>query len=343
MEDTISDIAVAVPDKLPTKSVAKTATALISVVFSFRNEAEVIPELVRRTVAILEPLVRYELIFVNDASTDASLEILTMLRETNENIKILNMSRRFGVTPCVIAGMAEAKGDAVIYMDADLQDPPELIRELIRRWEEGAEVVHTVRTKRHGESMMKMWFTKLAYKMINAFSDIDFYENAGDFKLLSRRAVAEIVKLNEHDPYLRGLSVWIGFQQAMLRYERDARFSGQSKFGLFRSVNPYKEFIRGITSFSASPLYFALILGFLVALTSFIILGHVVVTKIMGVNMPGWTAIMAAILFLSGVILFTIGIVGVYLGRIYEQLRGRPRYIVDDKIGFDEARKAKSA
>ncbi len=309
---------------------------LISVVFSFRNEEKVISELVRRTVDVLVRLGPYELIFVNDASTDSSADVLQSLRATNDDIKIINMSRRFGVTPCVIAGMAEAKGDVVIYMDSDLQDPPEIIPELLRKWKEGAEVVHTVRTKRHGESLLKMWVTVFAYKMINAFSDIDFYENAGDFKLLSRRAVAELLKLNEHDPYLRGLSFWIGFSQAVVRYERDPRFSGDSKFGLFRSVNPYKEFVRGITSFSGAPLYFALILGFFVSIVSFLALGYVLLNKLMGFNMPGWTAIMAATLFLSGVILFTIGILGVYLGRIYEQLRGRPRYIVDNKFGFDE-------
>ncbi|RJQ48189.1 MAG: glycosyltransferase [Gammaproteobacteria bacterium] len=308
---------------------------LISVVFSFRNEEKVIPELVRRASAVLEDLGEHELIFVNDASTDGSLEILQSLRAANNNIKIISMSRRFGVTPCVIAGLAEARGDAVVYMDADLQDPPELIPDLVRKWHEGVEVVHTVRTKRYGESLMKMWLTMLAYKMINAFSDIDFYENAGDFKLLSRRAVTEILKLNEHDPYLRGLSRWIGFRQAMVHYERDARAAGESKFGLFKSTNPYKEFNRGITSFSAAPLYFALILGLVVALISFLALAYVILTKLMGINLPGWTAIMATILFLSGVILFTIGILGVYLGRIYEQVKGRPSYIIDRKIGFD--------
>lgn len=307
----------------------------ISVVFSFRNEEKTIPELVRRTVDILEGLGQYEIIFVNDASTDGSLKALEHLRTENKNIKIINTSRRFGVTPCVIAGLSEATGDAVIYMDADLQDPPELLPELIKKWQDGAEVVHTVRTRRRGENTFKMLLTSLAYKSINAFSDIDFYENVGDFKLLSRRAVSEVLKLNEHDPYLRGLSIWIGFMQAMVHYERDVRYSGETKFSLFKSLNPYKEFIRGITSFSASPLYFALFLGFIVALTSFIVLGYIIFTKLMRFNIPGWTAIMAATLFLGGVILFTIGILGVYLGRIYEQIKGRPQYIVDKKIGFD--------
>ena len=312
---------------------------LISVVFSFRNEETVLPELVARTVRAFENSFNesheYELIFVNDASTDRSLDILLTLREKNQRIKIINMSRRFGVTPCVIAGLAAAKGDAVIYMDADLQDPPELIPNLVGKWREGADVVHTVRTKRHGENPIKMGITVIAYKLINAFADIDFYENAGDFKLLSRKAVHEILKLEEHDPYLRGLSIWIGFKQDKLYYERDARHSGSSKFSLLNSLNPYKEFVRGVTSFSASPLYFSLILGFLAAIAAFIELIDVIYSKAMGYNIPGWTAIMSAVLFLGGVILITIGILGIYMARIYEQIKGRPRYIVRSQIGFD--------
>jgi polyisoprenyl-phosphate glycosyltransferase len=313
---------------------------LISVIFSFRNEEKVIPVLVDRLMLMMEnfseQLYEYELIFVNDASTDRSLETLLALREKNTQIKIINMSRRFGVTPCVIAGLAAAKGDAMIYMDADLQDPPELIPELIKKWREGAEVVHTIRTKRHGESRIKMGITAIAYKLINVFADIKFHENAGDFKLLSRNAVREVLKLNEADPYLRGLSIWIGFKQDAVYYERDARHSGETKFSLFKSLNPYKEFIRGITSFSVLPLYFALFMGFLVAIVALTTLLHVLYTNFMGYNIPGWTAIMAAILFLGGVILFTIGILGIYMAKIYEQIKGRPRYIVNDQVGFDD-------
>ena len=312
---------------------------IISIVFSFRNEEKVIPSLVERVVHVMESVLEnayeYELIFVNDASSDRSIETLLMLRERNKRIKVINMSRRFGVTPCVIAGLSAAKGDAVIYMDTDLQDPPELIPDLIAKWREGAEVVHTIRTKRHGENPVKMKLTAVAYRLINAFADINIYENAGDFKLLSRNAVHEILKLGEHDPYLRGLSVWIGFKQEMVFYERDARHSGEKKFSLFNSLNPYKEFIRGVTSFSASPLYFALILGFLVAIVAFVALVIVIYMKLMGSNIPGWTAIMAAVLFLGGAILFTIGILGIYMARIYEQIKGRPRYIVNNQIGFD--------
>lgn len=308
----------------------------LSVVFSFRNEETVLPELVRRVALVLGgPSCDYELIFVNDASTDHSLQVLTRLRETNNRIKIVNMSRRFGVTPCVMAGFAAATGDAVMYMDSDLQDPPELIPQLMQKWQEGADVVHTVRVKRHGESRLKMWLTRRAYKLINAFSDIDLHENAGDFKLFSRRAVDEILRLREHDPYMRGLAIWIGFNQAIVYYERDSRHTGDSKFGLFHSLSPYKEFVRGFTSFSASPLYMALFMGFFVAAGAFLLLLYILYTKLAGLNLPGWSAIMAAVLSLSSVILLTIGVLGIYIGRIYDQIKGRPSFIVADKIGFD--------
>lgn len=306
---------------------------LISVVFSFRNEEAVLPELVRRVVSAAKPLGAYELIFVNDASTDRSLEVLLELRSENNQIKIINMARRFGVTPCVIAGLAASQGDAVIYMDCDLQDPPEIIPLMVQHWKNGADIVHTVRTRRHGENAAKMWLTKVAYKIISFFSDISLLENAGDFKLLTRRVVDEVLRLGEIDPYLRGLSVWVGFNQRAIAYERDSRYAGQTKFSLLTSLNPYKEFMRGITSFSTLPLYLALCIGLVVSVGSFVLLCYIMVKKIAGLNLPGWTAIMSAILFLSGVILSTIGILGIYVGRIYDQVRGRPRYIIKEQIG----------
>ena len=307
---------------------------VISIVFSFRNEEEVLSELVHRVVPIVEIIGDYELIFVNDDSTDRSLDVLQILRAENSRIKIINMSRCFGVAPCVIAGLAASSGDAVIYMDSDLQDPPEIIPQMVYEWNNGADIVHTVRTQRHGESASKMWITKMAYKAINVFSDVYLIENAGDFKLLSRLVVKEILQLDEIDPYLRGLSVWVGFNQTVVKYEREARSLGQSKFGLFMSLNPYKEFLRGITSFSTVPLYFALFLGLAVSAISFIMLCYVIVMKTLGVNLPGWTAIMSAILFLSGVILGTNGLLGIYVGKIYEYAQGRPKYIIKKQIGF---------
>lgn len=301
----------------------------LSVVFSFRNEAETLPELLKRVNDALKDY-ESELIFVNDASTDDSLAILLEAQKKSSNIRIINMSRQFGVTPCVLAGLHCSTGDAVVYMDCDLQDPPELIPELIDKFSEGFEVIHTIRKTRKGESPLKMLVTKLAYRLINSLSNTKLPINAGDFKLLSRVAVNEIINLSEYDPYLRGMSVWVGFKQAEVFYERDARYSGKSKFGLLSSLNPYKELLRGITSFSLAPLYLSLFLGFSVSLISFVLLVYILVMKLLALNLPGWTAIMTAILFTAGMILFTIGVLGIYVGRIYEQIQGRPRYIIKD-------------
>lgn len=308
---------------------------LLSVVFSFRNEADVIPELVRRLQAALGPLpLRREFIFVNDASTDASLETLLKLRGTTApEIRVVNLSRRFGVTPGVLAGFHHAGGDAVVYMDCDLQDPPELIPQLVDAWQKGADVVHTTRTVRHGENPFKMALTRAAYRAINSVSDITLLENTGDFKLISRRAMNEILKLGEFDPFMRGLVSWVGFRQVQVFYEREARFAGETKFSLWRSLNPYKEFIRGLTLFSSMPLYFALFAGMFVSIVSFAWLFVAVIASLVGHgSRVSWLGL--AMIFLGGTILFTIGILGIYVGKIHRDIKGRPNYIVSDTVGF---------
>ncbi len=308
---------------------------LISVVLSFRNEAENLPELIRRLEAVFAPMeYDYELIFVNDASTDGSLDLLLDARAKNPRIKILNTSRRFGVTPCVLAGFDKAAGDAVIYMDTDLQDPPELIPQLIKKWETGADIVHTTRTIRKGENAFKMWLTRQAYKLINGFSDIIILQNTGDFKLISRRAMNEILKLDEFDPFMRGLVAWVGFNQEQVFYERDKRYAGVTKYSLLRSLNPYKEFIRGITLFSTTPLYFALLLGMIISFLSFLIFAGLVLSPLLAGDMR-WTwdhLHLATLLLLGGIILFTVGILGIYVGRIHRESVNRPRYLIKDWI-----------
>jgi glycosyltransferase involved in cell wall biosynthesis len=311
---------------------------LLSVVFSFRNEEEVLPELVRRSEAVLpETGWDYELIFVNDASNDASLELLLAMRERNRRIKIISMSRTFGVAPCVMAGIRHARGDAVVYMDTDLQDPPELIPLLLQKLKEGYDVVHTMRTRRKGENPVKMLVTRLAYRFIHMFSEIDIPENTGDFKLISRRAVDHLVALNEYDPFMRGLVRWVGFRQAFVPYERDARFAGKTKFSLFRSLNPARELIRGVTSFSETPLYLSLFMGFFVSIGAFVYLIKIVVERVMyDIHKPGWPAIMVTILFLGGTILFMIGVLGIYLGKIHSAIKQRPPYIIESTTGFSK-------
>jgi glycosyltransferase involved in cell wall biosynthesis len=310
---------------------------VVSVVLSFRNEEAVIPELVARLqTAFAGAGLDYELIFVNDASTDRSLVLLEEQRKTDPRIKVLNMSRRFGVAPCVIAGMRYARGDAVIYMDADLQDPPELIPDLVARWRAGADVVYTVRTERRGESRLKMAVTRAAYRAIRLASSLDLPVEAGDFKLLSRRVVDELLALEESELYLRGLVSWLGFEQVAVPYERQPRAGGATHFPLLRSWNPTASFLAAVTSFSHAPLFAFLGLGLAAgALAGLALLG-------MGVAaLAGAAPSAAAALVAFGVLLWStlvtgIGVVGLYLARVHREALGRPRYIVESAIGFDE-------
>ena len=303
---------------------------LLSVVFSFRNEEGNIEELVKRISQSLEKVENwnYELIFVNDDSTDSSEKILLDLQKKFP-IKIINMSRRFGIDPCVLAGFRNAEGDAIIYLHTDLQDPPEIIPELIKKHEEGFDVVHTVRTKRKGESKFRMFVTKIAYYIINVLSDINLPVQAGDYKLVSRKALNEILKQKEYRPYVRGLSVWVGFKQGFINYEREPRGSGISKMPLL-SAGPITDFINGVTSYSLKPLYIGIFFGFFSILVSISIIIYALFLKFSNLAVPGSTSIIIAISFFSGILLFTIGIIGIYLARIFEQTKGRNQYVIKD-------------
>ncbi len=301
---------------------------LISFVFSFRNEEKNLKNLIERVHNAVKKTDSwdYELVFVNDNSTDHSEKILLDLQKQFK-IKIINMSRRFGTNPCVLAGFENSSGDCIIYMDSDLQDPPELIPEMIKQHEKGFEIVHTRRTKRLGESKTKLFFTNIAYLIINKLSDIDLQKNVGDFKLISRKALDKILEQKEYNPYIRGLSVWIGFKQTYVDYVRDAREAGESKFSLFDS-GPVTQFLRGVTSYSLKPLYVGIILGFFAFLFSIFLIFYAIYAKIAGLAVPGTTGILIVISFFSGALLSTIGVMGIYLARIFEQTKGRTRYVI---------------
>jgi dolichol-phosphate mannosyltransferase len=310
---------------------------LVSVVLSFRNEAEVIPELIERlTKSLGDAGVEHELIFVNDASTDASLALLERHRAADPRVKILNMSRRFGVAPCVVAGMRYAKGDAVVYMDTDLQDPPELIPTLVARWREGVDVVYTVRTDRQGESRLKLAITRGAYRLIQKSSSIDLPVEAGDFKLLSRRVVDELLALGEQDLYLRGLVTWLGFRQVAVPYQRQPRAAGVTHFPLLGSLGPITTFAAAVTSFSHAPLVLFLLLGLGFGALSLIALLGMGAAALAGAPPSGAAAAVAFALLLWSTLLAGIGVVGLYLARIHREALGRPRYIVESAIGFDD-------
>ena len=303
---------------------------LLSIVFSFRNEEGNIEPLVKRIASTMEKIKnwKYELIFVNDDSTDKSEKILLDLQK-NYPIKLINMSRNFGIDPCVLAGFRNSSGDAIIYLHADQQDPPEIIPDLIKKYEDGNEIVHTIRTKRKGEGKFRMFLTKIAYKIIDTVSDINLPVQAGDYKLISKKALNEILKQKEFRPYVRGLSVWVGFKQDFVYYEREARGEGESKMPLL-SAGPITDFINGVTSYSLKPLYVGIIFGLISMIISFLLIIYALYLKFNNLAIPGSTSIVISISFFSGIILFTLGILGIYLARIFEQTKGREQYVIKE-------------
>jgi len=318
---------------------------LISVILSFRNEELVIPALIQRLQASLDPLeLSYELIFVDDDSTDRSASILSEHAARDDRIKVITMARKFGVAECILAGLSYSRGEAAIYMDTDLQDPPEVIPQLIEKWRQGAEIVNTIRTRREGETAFKKKLTAFAYRLIRVISaEADLPVEAGDFKLLSRRAVKQMLALPESDPYLRGLVRWIGFRQEFVPYERKPRAGGKSHFPCFAHLirdllslrGPAGTFIIGITSFSMFPLLFFLFLGMLFILASTVAAAILGILALAGIGISGILWLILLAVFLTGIQLSGIGTLGLYLARIYRDARGRPRYIVENARGFD--------
>jgi len=311
---------------------------LVSIVLSFRNEEEVIPELLRRLRKVLGErcACRYELVFVNDDSSERSRELLMDAAEGYDDIKIINMSRVFGVSPCVLAGMEYSSGDVVVYMDSDLQDPPEVIPELMEAWKGGADIVHTVRLSRAGESRIKMWITRIGYRILKYGSSIDLIINAGDFKLLSRRAVDEVVKLREKRPFMRGLVHWVGFDQAQVPYHRASRKGGKTKFPVFsrKVINNFLD--SALISFSDVPLKAFVVLGSLISFVSFLYLPYLGVKRLLGYSIPQGFLFVTAFFLLGGMILLGIGILGLYISSIFLETKGRPNYIVKSTFGFED-------
>ena len=282
----------------------------------------------------------YELIFVNDNSRDKSEQLLRAELERGD-VVLVNMTRNFGVSECVMAGMSYAKGDAVIYMDADLQDPPELIPELIKVWKEDLEVgvVYTTRIRRKGEHFLKLLVTKIGYRLINAISDVELPVDSGDFKLLSRVVVDRLLELKEDKPYLRGLVSWVGYKQVPVFYERDERFDGRknTKMRVLSRKVLYYWLDRALISFSDTPLKVILLLGLLLSFVSLSYIGVILVQKIMGWYVPGWPAIMSAILLSGGIQMMMLGFVGLYVGAIFRETKNRPQYLVKEVLRSDAA------
>lgn len=312
---------------------------LVSVVLSFRNEEAVLEELIRRIEAALDPTgYDYELIFVNDVSTDRSREILAGLLESDPHLRLLNTSSRFGVVPCIYAGFEHARGDAVVTMDCDLQDPPEVLPEMLARWSEGAAVVHGTRSCRLGEPFIKLLATKWAYRIINALSDIELPVDTGLYKVMDRRVIDQLLQIPEQDPYLRGLVAWVGFKQEQVFYEREARFAGKTHFPLISS-NPIRTFAVAIMSFSRVPLAAILALGIVLTSASAVVLAGMLLAAIFGSAAGLAYFAFTVLVLLGGIQLLALGVLGLYLGRVYRQTRGRPHYIIESAAGFEAATK----
>lgn len=307
----------------------------ISIIIPAYNEEEVAQECYNRLKKVLDELNNYEneIIFVNDGSKDNTLEILTEIAKKNDNVKIVSFSRNFGHQAAVTAGLKYVTGDAILIIDADLQDPPELLPEMLKLWEEGNEVIYGERKTREGESKFKLFTAKMFYKTLNALSDVEIPKNTGDFRLVDRKVVDTINSLPEHNKFLRGLFSWVGYSQYAFKYERKERFAGKTKYPLKKMLKLAAD---GIIGFSTKPLKILGGLGFVSIIISFIILIYSLLSFAFEWNNleAGWTSIMVSITFFAGVQLLSIWVLSEYIGRIYDETKNRPQYIIDKTINI---------
>ena len=303
----------------------------LSVIVPAYNEQEVLPIFHARLAAALTELPdltgRWEVIYVNDGSKDDTLQILHRLQQGDAAVGVANLSRNFGKEAAMTAGLKLARGDAIVLIDADLQDPPELIGEMVRVWQQGADVVNMKRTSRDGETWFKKASAAWFYKVINGLSDVHIPENVGDFRLLSRRAVDALNQLPESNRFMKGLFAWIGYKQVVVDYARHARAAGQTKWPYFKLLNFAME---GITGFSVVPLRLASYAGFLTAFSAFVYaLFLLVKTLTVGDSVKGFPTLILTILILGGLQLMAMGIIGEYLGRLFMESKRRPLYLLD--------------
>jgi dolichol-phosphate mannosyltransferase len=283
---------------------------------------------------MLQNNINYEFVFVNDGSTDRTMEILSEIAANDYRTKIVNFARNFGHQVAVTAGIAAAKGDAIVIIDADLQDPPEVIPELIAKWEEGYEVVYAKRKQRKGETWFKLLTAKYFYKFLNYMSDIDIPKDTGDFRIIDRKVADVFNQMTERNRFIRGMMSWVGFRQTYVEYERDERFAGETKYPLKKMIKFASD---GIIAFSTKPLRIVMSIGLLSVLISIAVLLYTITVKIIGKDIQtGWASIMVAVTFFSGIQLLGLGIVGQYIARIYDESKNRPIYIVKETINVEE-------
>jgi glycosyltransferase involved in cell wall biosynthesis len=303
---------------------------LLSVVVPLCNEEGTVRELHARVSSALED-VPFELVLVDDASTDLTGELLVSLADSDPRVRVIRLSRNFGHQAALTAGLEHARGDVVAMLDGDLQDPPELIARMLEHWRSGSDVVYGLRTERKGEGRVKLATARWFYRVFARVSDVDLSPNSGDFRLLDRRALDALLRMRERNRFLRGMTVWIGFTQTAVPYERDARYAGETKYTARRMV---RFSLDAISSFSWVPLQLATLLGFLFSALALVAIPVVIGLRIADQTIPGFATVLCVILLVGGIQLITVGIIGEYVGRIYDEVKGRPLYVVREMRGF---------
>ena len=304
---------------------------LISVIVPVYFEEKVIEQTYERLAGVMKAY-RHELIFVDDGSTDRTLELLKEFAEKDLSIRLISFSKNFGHQAAVTAGLRHAKGDAVVVIDADLQDPPELIPDMIALWQQGNEVVYAKRKKRKGESLFKRLTAKVFYRLLRMFSDTDIPEDTGDFRLMDKKVVAAFNSMKEHNRFIRGMVAWLGFKQVPIEYVRDKRFAGETKYTFKKMLNLS---YNGIFSFSFTPIRFIKGLGGLSLLFALGLIVYAIISKATGAAIAGWTSLMITLAVFMGIQLVSIGLVGEYVARTYEETKNRPIYLIRETVNIN--------
>jgi len=302
----------------------------ISILIPAYNEQEVLSHLYERLNKLAGETSDYdfEFLFINDGSRDRTLEIIKSYAEKDPRVAYVNLSRNFGKETAMLAGLDHATGDATVIIDADLQDPPELIPQMLKYWEEGYDDVYARRTSRNGESWLKKATSSAFYKVLQQSTQIPIQQDTGDFRLLDKGCVEALKQIRESQRYTKGMFSWIGYKKKEITYERDARIAGETKWNYLKLLNFA---IDGITSFTTSPLRISSILGILVSISAFIYIVYLVIrTAAFGTDLAGYPSMMAVILFLGGIQLLSLGVIGEYVGRIFNETKNRPLYFVEE-------------
>jgi dolichol-phosphate mannosyltransferase len=306
---------------------------LLSIVIPVFNEEAVIAATHARVIAVMESIAEpFEIIYIDDGSLDGTADIIAGWADADDRIKLISFSRNFGHQTAITCGMDHAAGDAIVVIDADLQDPPEVIPRMVAKWREGFEVVYGKRSARNGETVLKKMSARAFYRFLHRMSDVEIPTDVGDFRLIDRKVRDILLCIPEHNRYVRGLIAWLGFRQTAVTFERQPRAAGETKYPLRKMLKLAGD---GITSFSYKPLRIATTIGISLSVFSFLFFIFIFVSRLFNLQVmePGFASLMCVMLFFFGIVLIMLGIIGEYIGRIFEEVKGRPLYIIDKKIG----------